>query len=816
MMVEEENTKLKQREGIEKLLDLCRNYIGIGNYGYFIVPFLLYAHKMYIGFRNDNRSFLNNYNDALNHLEKNIDFKNKYSLKQLNILINLNDDFFLQANHIISFYFEEEPVNPTIFFDLLTRSKFDIANSIGNFFTPKIIAEKVSSLVKLDYNKYINNKENESIDSMSLLDIGSGIGGLLSEIISENKNIEYTGIEIDREVALLGSMYLTILGYNAKYIVSDVYDYFKNYHKEYDWVISNVPFGSKNLSEWIDLSINLSKHKTILVVPEKVLFENSKSILHVRRKLIDNDWLEAIISYPSGLSKPFSGVKASLIVINKKKTLIEKGKVRFEDFTLDVSKVNAYTSWKNKEKKSDYISTIKNLEDIQLNNYNLTANRYLNEFEYLPNREFSDSKFIKLDDLVIVRNGKSIDKSFITSKEGGSKYINGRQLSNELALPFFDSESVEYYLSKTEIIGGLTKATKDEILVAKVGTGLRPTLIKDGFVYFSNHIYSLKLKGHYDMSPEYLAFYLKDEKVKRQLQSLTFLGAVHRISIENLRNISIEVPTLTKQNEYVLSKLLDAFRKRTKVFEEERRTDIIEQASTLEHTLGNSISVIDNDIKLLIEFFNSLDYDPITNVKSRPEIAEKSRLSNILNRIQNEINSSRFALKNIDDWLAISKDNLNREETEIVSFFEDEIKLHSAQEDINITVESKKPLTVNIDRERFKILIRNFIENAKKHGFKNNFPQYRKIIFTIQEETLDNSIRIEVKNNGNSIDENFNLTTSLSSGTNKGLKLINNIVNAHDGTFDVASKEISEKLGFGSLFIIKINKPLDSSNKCNG
>ncbi|NYH23835.1 type I restriction-modification system subunit M [Paraburkholderia bryophila] len=57
--------------------------------------------------------------------------------------------------------------------------------------------------------------------------------------------------------------------------------------------------------------------RSATIVPDGVLFGSSKAHLQLRRHLIEDNQLEAVISLPSGVFKPYAGVSAAIIIFAK-------------------------------------------------------------------------------------------------------------------------------------------------------------------------------------------------------------------------------------------------------------------------------------------------------------------------------------------------------------------------------------------------------------------------------------------------------------------------------------------------------------------
>ena len=54
------------------------------------------------------------------------------------------------------------------------------------------------------------------------------------------------------------------------------------------------------------------------IVPDGVLFGSSKAHQSIRKELIENHQLRAVISMPSGVFKPYAGVSTAILIFTKK------------------------------------------------------------------------------------------------------------------------------------------------------------------------------------------------------------------------------------------------------------------------------------------------------------------------------------------------------------------------------------------------------------------------------------------------------------------------------------------------------------------
>jgi type I restriction enzyme M protein len=132
--------------------------------------------------------------------------------------------------------------------------------------------------------------------------------------------------------------------------------------------------------------------RAAVIVPDGVLFGSSKAHLQIRKELIDRQKLQAIISMPSGVFKPYAGVSTAVLVFTKTNSG-GTDKVWFYDmqadgFSLDDKRqpvetndipeiVSRYHNLKaeNQRSRTDK-SFMVPVKEIQDNKYDLSINRY--------------------------------------------------------------------------------------------------------------------------------------------------------------------------------------------------------------------------------------------------------------------------------------------------------------------------------------------------------------------------------------------------------------------------------------------------------
>lgn len=150
---------------------------------------------------------------------------------------------------------------------------------------------------------------------------------------------QFSGFEMDQTMLRISAMNLMLHGVDApdvRYL--DSISKNNTVRGKYDVVLANPPFTGSVDVEDIDKSLRAivdSKQTELLfvalflrmlkvggraacIVPNGVLFRtNSKAYTQLRKELVENQKLEAIIYMPSGVFKPYSGVSTAVMVFTK-------------------------------------------------------------------------------------------------------------------------------------------------------------------------------------------------------------------------------------------------------------------------------------------------------------------------------------------------------------------------------------------------------------------------------------------------------------------------------------------------------------------
>lgn len=247
-----------------------------------------------------------------------------------------------------------------------------------------------------------------------------------AEVLFNAKNKEhymnqmFHGYDMDRTMLRIGAMNMMTHGVsNPNIEYSDSLSDQNEDKEKYSLILANPPFkGSLDYdivsadllkvcktkkTELLFLTLFVRMLKTggrcACIVPDGVLFGSSKAHKDIRKAIVEEQRLEAVISMPSGVFKPYAGVSTAILIFTK----TGHGgtdKVWFYDMKADGRSLDDKRSEVKENDIPDIIARFKNLEaendrkrtnqsffvekqEIVDNAYDLSINKY-KEIEYIP------------------------------------------------------------------------------------------------------------------------------------------------------------------------------------------------------------------------------------------------------------------------------------------------------------------------------------------------------------------------------------------------------------------------------------------------
>ncbi|MDC0309304.1 type I restriction-modification system subunit M [bacterium] len=229
-----------------------------------------------------------------------------------------------------------------------------------------------------------------------------------------------TGFDFDQTMLRIGAMNLLLHGIESPSVQyqdtlgnSFVEDSPTKAEDYFDLILANPPFkgaiDADSVSPSLTRKVKTAKtellflaliHRMLkvggraaVVVPDGVLFGGSKAHLGIRKLLIEENQLEAVISLPSGVFRPYAGVSTAILIFSKggRTDKVWFYGVKNDGFSLDDKRdklpdsdlPDLIKSWKEKDpaRESDYTakSFFVPLDKIKENKFDLSYNRYHEE-----------------------------------------------------------------------------------------------------------------------------------------------------------------------------------------------------------------------------------------------------------------------------------------------------------------------------------------------------------------------------------------------------------------------------------------------------
>ncbi len=148
----------------------------------------------------------------------------------------------------------------------------------------------------------------------------------------------FNGIEIDPSMMRISAMNLQLHGMeNPTLIGNSALSESNDISSQYSLILANPPFkGALDYDEVGSSLLNVTKTKktellflalilrmlklggrAAVIIPDGVLFGSSGAHKNIRKELIENQQLQAVISMPSGVFKPYAGVSTAILFFTK-------------------------------------------------------------------------------------------------------------------------------------------------------------------------------------------------------------------------------------------------------------------------------------------------------------------------------------------------------------------------------------------------------------------------------------------------------------------------------------------------------------------
>ena len=304
-----------------------------------------------------------------------------------------------------------------------------------------------------------------------------------------------------------------------------------------------------------------------VIVPEGIVFQSANAYKELRKKLVEENYLYAVVSLPSGIFQPYSGVKTSILFMDrqlaKKTDKVLFIEIQNDGFDLGAQRrpidkndlpkaldlinqwqnsINAQTEFSTDSKMITIVEKSKLAENEE---YNLTASRYK------VAQDFSNCKWdiVKVGDICETTSGGTPLKSredFYYPQE--IPWINSGEVRNG------EIYQANKYISRIGLEKSSAKIVPaNSVLVAMYGaTAGQVGLLK---IEASTNQAICSILPNERFNPKFLYYVLSSKT--NDLIEMSVGGAQPNISQGIIKNIEIPLPPLDVQEEIV--KELDGY-----------------------------------------------------------------------------------------------------------------------------------------------------------------------------------------------------------------------------------------------------------------
>ena len=453
----------------------------------------------------------------------------------------------------------------------------------GQFRTPRHIIDMMVEITQ--------PKKNESI-----LDPACGTAGFLisayNYIRRENRDEDgnttlnaedmnriiqnFAGYDISPDMVRLSRVNLYLHGFTAPNISEyDTLTSLEKWDDKYDVIFANPPFMTPKggitphnryrvsakraevlFVDYIAEHLN-PNGRAAIIVPEGIVFKSQTAYKNLRQFLVDDGYLYGVISLPAGVFNPYSGVKTSILLIDR---TLAKGrdsilfvKLNNDGFDLGAQRreqkgneipdvINIFMDYQKGDSVEGRTNTVlARKNDIAKQDYILLADRYRQNMHY-------ESKWplVLIGEVCEVERGASPRpiSNYITDSPDGINWIKiGDGSPDSLYINSTKEKITEDGACKSR------KVKKGDLILSNSMSFGRPYILNiDGCVH-DGWLIIRNTKGLFN--PVYLCYILGSDAITAEYRRLATGGVVNNLNSDLVKSCKIPMPPLDVQAEIV-------------------------------------------------------------------------------------------------------------------------------------------------------------------------------------------------------------------------------------------------------------------------
>ncbi len=385
-----------------------------------------------------------------------------------------------------------------------------------------------------------------------------------SKLVADDKNRmteNFAGYDISPDMVRLSRVNMYLHGFTKPNISEyDTLTSLDKWDDNYDVIVANPPFMTPKggivphkryrvsakraevlFVDYIAEHLNPAGRAAI-IVPEGIVFQSQTAYKELRRFLVEDGYLYGVISLPAGVFNPYSGVKTSVLLIDR--TLAKRSdsilfvKLNNDGFDLGAQRreikgneipdvINIFKDYQKGTDVADHPNAIlANKHMIAEQDFILTGERYKSEKK-------TESKWdiVTIGEVCTVIAGQSPEGQFFNENEEGMPFYQGK------------AEFTDKYIDGAKKwTTQITKTAVKNDIVMSVRAPVGPVNVVQDTICIGRGLAAIRCgqRIHY----EYLFYLLRDMEDKINGNSGAAFASINRREIEEIK---IPLPPLSIQ-----------------------------------------------------------------------------------------------------------------------------------------------------------------------------------------------------------------------------------------------------------------------------
>ncbi|TVZ23775.1 type I restriction enzyme M protein [Dokdonia sp. Hel_I_63] len=695
-----------------------------------------------------------------------------------------NLDLNFLSSYALKTEYDIEKENFPLFFEILLKRYLETqGRNAGLTILPEEISKFVCDITATSSEQVIYNP----------------FAGLASFGMYSNENSVYVGEELDERIAALANCRLWLRKNKMHKAVysGDSFDSKLEFKNSVDLFVASPPFKLKERhfeEKLISHSLKLTSDtgKVLLLLPNNFFNSGRKDHKELRKKLINEDLVDKVISFPGGLL-PNSGIPFTILLLDKNKEV-----PKYVAFV----KADAFVNTNKRQKTLTYSGlSAAIIEGTNSDSIKRVSISDIKGTQLHPNLYFTKEFKGELLGTVL----KSLYPKRINEEENiTGKYFrfgSDQKADSSLTIDSSTIESVEIPKSAVEL-------SETCIIITNRGSELKVALFEYAGVpiYVSqlSNCFIANLEYDKDISLEYVSYALLSDTAQEQLKLYSSMSSVFVMNKNDIQKIRIEIPSFKEQLEK-LKVLRDThynFQLNKREFDKliaKTKDEALRNYQSLNHSLRQYLNNLKSNAAgtksfLLKNEGKALDLDIIYSKNLNITFREH------LEHMNASIESMNTLLKSLDNekkQVKVEKMSLDKLVSSALRRFNslDNFKFTKPYKDESSFVTEKGYFNAEIEmnKDDFFNIFSNIISNAN-HGFTNSSKEYV-IATSIMNDFEKGELILEISNNGDPMPEGFTYNklitrgekNSRSSGTGIGGADIKQTLEKHNAYFEIIS-----------------------------